>query len=44
LQRCGASLLEFSWILEENREVIAIIERIGATRVQTLRLFEKTLQ
>jgi len=43
LQRCGASLLEFSWILEENREVIALIERIGGVRVQTLRVFEKPL-
>ena len=43
LLRCGASLLEFSWILEDNYEVLAILERIGAVRVQTLRLFEKTL-
>ena len=43
LQRRGATLLEFSWVLEDNREVIAILERIGAARVQTLRLYEKAL-
>jgi GNAT superfamily N-acetyltransferase len=43
LLRCGASLLEFSWILEDNHEVLAILERIGAVRVQTLRLYEKPL-
>lgn len=50
LQRCQAELrrrkaavLEFSWVLEDNRAVTSILDRIGAVRVQTLRLFEKGL-
>lgn len=50
MQRCYAELsrrpftqLEFSWVLEDNHEVIAILERIGAFRAQTLRLYEKAL-
>jgi GNAT superfamily N-acetyltransferase len=50
LQRChdevmrrGASELEFSWVLEDNHEVIALLTRIGAHRAQTLRLYEKAL-
>ncbi|MET0262697.1 MAG: hypothetical protein ABW223_07350 [Rariglobus sp.] len=35
--------LEFSWILEDNREALTLMERIGGKRVQTLRLYEKTL-
>lgn len=35
--------LEFSWILEDNHETIALIERVGGYRVQTLRLYEKVL-
>lgn len=35
-----ATLLEFSWILEDNHETRAVIERIGGWRAQTLRLFE----
>lgn len=35
--------LEFSWILEDNHETIALIERVGGYRVQTLRLYEKAL-
>ncbi len=35
--------MEFSWILEDNHETIALIERIGGKRVQTLRLYEKAL-
>lgn len=33
LERQGAELLEFSWVLEDNHEVIAVLERIGAVRV-----------
>jgi GNAT superfamily N-acetyltransferase len=35
--------MEFSWILPENAELIALIERFGGRRVQVLRLFEKRL-
>ncbi|MCC6415172.1 MAG: N-acetyltransferase [Opitutaceae bacterium] len=35
--------MEFSWILEDNHETIALIERVGGKRVQTLRLYEKGL-
>ena len=35
--------IEFSWILEDNHETIALIERVGGQRIQTLRLYEKTL-
>jgi GNAT superfamily N-acetyltransferase len=38
-----ATLLEFSWVLEDNHETIAIIERLGCWRAQTLRLYEKPL-
>lgn len=41
LLRRGMTLVEFSWVLEDNHETIAIIERIGGHRVQTLRLYEK---
>lgn len=43
LLRRGASLVEFSWILEDNHSTRSIIERIGGQRVQTLRLYEKAL-
>ncbi len=43
LVRRKSSLIEFSWILEDNHETIAIIERIGGKRVQKLRLYEKAL-
>ncbi len=35
--------LEFSWILEDNRDTLALITRAGGRRVQTLRLYEKAL-
>jgi hypothetical protein len=35
--------LEFSWILEDNHETIALIQRVGGWRAQTLRLYEKSL-
>lgn len=35
--------LEFSWILEDNAETIALIERVGGWRAQTLRLYERPL-
>jgi hypothetical protein len=35
--------MEFSWILEDNHETIALIERVGGYRAQTLRLYEKSL-
>ncbi|MBI5689764.1 MAG: hypothetical protein HZC55_06665 [Verrucomicrobia bacterium] len=36
--------LEFSWILEDNHETIALIERVGGWRAQTLRLYERALR
>jgi hypothetical protein len=35
--------MEFSWILEDNHETLALLNRLGGRRVQTLRLFEKSL-
>ncbi len=35
--------MEFSWILEDNHETLALIYRLGGRRVQTLRLYEKPL-
>ncbi len=43
LIRRRAETLEFSWVLETNHEVIALMGRIGAKRVQTLRLFERAI-
>jgi hypothetical protein len=43
LARRRATELEFSWILDDNAEVIAGLERMGARHVQTLRLLEKRL-
>lgn len=43
LLRQGAQLAEFSWILEDNYQVRGLVERMGAVRVQTLRLFGKDL-
>ncbi len=39
----GGTQLEFSWILEDNHETLALIERVGGWRAQTLRLYEKPL-
>jgi GNAT superfamily N-acetyltransferase len=36
--------MEFSWILEDNHETLALIQRMGGRRVQTLRLYEKALR
>ena len=38
-----AKQIEFSWILEDNHETLAMIERVGGWRAQTLRLYEKPL-
>ncbi len=35
--------MEFSWILEDNHETLALLGRLGGRRVQTLRLHEKAL-
>jgi GNAT superfamily N-acetyltransferase len=35
--------MEFSWILEDNHETLALIKRFGGWRAQTLRLYEKAL-
>lgn len=44
LARRGATLLELSWVLDDNREVIAGIERFGGRCTQTLRLYGKDLR
>ncbi len=36
-------VMEFSWILPENTELVSMIERLGGNRVQVLRLYEKRL-
>jgi GNAT superfamily N-acetyltransferase len=43
LMKSGYETVEFSWILEDNRETLALIDRVGGRRVQTLRLYEKPL-
>ena len=43
LRRRGATLLELSWVLDDNVEIISSVERLGAQQVQTLRLYEKSL-
>ena len=43
LARRRATEVEFSWILDDNVEVTTVLERLGATCVQTLRLYEKAL-
>ena len=43
LARRRATVVEFSWILDDNVEVTTVLERLGATCVQTLRLYEKAL-
>ena len=43
LLRRGAQLAEFSWILEDNHELRGLIERVGGYRMQTLRLYGKSL-
>lgn len=43
LLKRGPTLLEFSWVLEDNWETRGLIERLGGWRAQTLRLYEKTL-
>lgn len=35
--------MEFSWILEDNHETKALIERFGGWRAQTLRLYERPI-
>jgi hypothetical protein len=35
--------MEFSWILEDNHETLALLDRLGGRRVQTLRLYEKAV-
>lgn len=35
--------MEFSWLAEDNVDVIAFVAGIGAKRVQTLRVYDKTL-
>ena len=36
--------LEFSWILEDNHETLALIQRVGGWRAQTLRLYDKSIK
>lgn len=43
LKQSAYQTLEFSWILEDNHEALTMMNRIGGRRVQTLRLYDKTL-
>ena len=43
LKQSAYETLEFSWILEDNHEALTMMSRIGGRRVQTLRLYDKTL-
>lgn len=43
LEQRGAQLLELSWVLEDNHEVIGLARRVGARRVQTLRIYGREL-
>lgn len=50
ISRCRAEMMrrhateaEFSWILEDNHEIISILKEVGSRPVQTLRLYEKDL-
>ncbi|MEO1276172.1 MAG: N-acetyltransferase, partial [Pseudomonadota bacterium] len=42
-QARGMTTIEMSWVLEENTGVRRIIERMGGTVAQRLRLYEKRL-
>ncbi|AKC83733.1 hypothetical protein IMCC26134_14840 [Verrucomicrobia bacterium IMCC26134] len=44
LMKSDYESLEFSWILEDNKETLTLINRVGGQRVQTLRLYEKPLE
>ncbi|TSJ79026.1 N-acetyltransferase [Rariglobus hedericola] len=43
LKQSDYQSLEFSWILEDNKETLALVNRLGGHRVQTLRLYDKAL-
>ena len=43
LERSRIDELEFSWVLPENVELVAMLERFGVRRVQVLRLYRKNL-
>ena len=43
LKQSDYQSLEFSWILEDNQETLALVKRLGGQRVQTLRLYDKAL-
>ena len=42
-QKFGFRWVELSWILEDNRPMRSILERLGAKSYKTYRLYEKTL-
>jgi hypothetical protein len=42
-RRQGFSVAELSWVLEDNRRIIQMIETVGGRRYKTYRLFEKQL-
>jgi GNAT superfamily N-acetyltransferase len=43
LERSRIDELEFSWVLPENVELVAMLERFGVRRAQVLRLYRKNL-
>jgi hypothetical protein len=43
VQKLGFRWVELSWILEDNRPMRSILERLGAKSYKTYRIYEKTL-
>jgi hypothetical protein len=43
MARCGFRRVELSWILEDNRSMLRILEEIGAVPYKVYRIFEKQL-
>lgn len=41
--KIGGKTIECSWLLEENKDVLGVVERFKGRKVQTLRLYEKDL-
>jgi hypothetical protein len=43
VQKLGFRWVELSWILEDNRPMRSILERLGTKSYKTYRIYEKTL-
>lgn len=42
-KKIGGKTVECSWLLEENKDVLGVVERFHGRKVQTLRLYEKEI-